>query len=73
MLMGIIYGVINLSLFIPDFGFLLFNLLDPLFSAGIITICETQRMTGKFKFGRLFIAFTINVVLYWQSVSLFVE
>ncbi|MBE8597822.1 BPSS1780 family membrane protein [Xenorhabdus sp. BG5] len=53
-LIGIIYGVINLSLFISDFGFLLLNLLDPLFSAGIIAICETQRMTGKFKFGKLF-------------------
>ncbi|MBC8948877.1 membrane protein [Xenorhabdus sp. TS4] len=53
-LMGIIYGAINLSLFISDFGFLLCHLLDPLFSAGIIAICETQIMTGKFKFGTLF-------------------
>ncbi|BET96362.1 BPSS1780 family membrane protein [Xenorhabdus taiwanensis] len=53
-LMGIIYGAVNLILFISDFGFILFNLLEPLFSAGIIAICETQRMTGKFKFGKLF-------------------
>ncbi|MBD2796938.1 hypothetical protein ID856_10375 [Xenorhabdus sp. 18] len=54
-LMGIIYGVITLGiLLIPKFGFLLTDLLEPLFFAGIIAICETQRTTGKFKLGKLF-------------------
>ncbi|MDC9580255.1 BPSS1780 family membrane protein [Xenorhabdus sp. PR6a] len=57
-LMGIIYGVISLGiLFIPKFGFLLPDLLEPLFFAGIIAICETQRTTGKFKLGKLLFGF----------------
>ncbi|MDC9597439.1 BPSS1780 family membrane protein [Xenorhabdus anantnagensis] len=54
-LMGIIYGAISLGIeFIPYFGFILSNLLEPLFFAGIIAICETQRITGKFELGKLF-------------------
>ncbi|OTA16366.1 membrane protein [Xenorhabdus vietnamensis] len=54
-LMGIIYGVITVGIeFIPYFGFILSNLLEPLFFAGIIAICETQRITGKFELGKLF-------------------
>ncbi|MEQ1961751.1 BPSS1780 family membrane protein [Xenorhabdus khoisanae] len=56
--MGIIYGIIQLSMiFIPLFGFILPNLLDPLFVAGIIAICERQRTSGKFELGRFFDGF----------------
>ncbi|MDC9588454.1 BPSS1780 family membrane protein [Xenorhabdus sp. XENO-10] len=54
-LIGIIYGVITIGIeFIPYFGFILSNLLEPLFFAGIIAICETQRITGKFVLRKLF-------------------
>ncbi|PHM48446.1 BPSS1780 family membrane protein [Xenorhabdus miraniensis] len=56
--MGIIYGIIQLGLiFIPYFGFILPNLLEPLFVAGIIAICEKQRICGKFELGRFFDGF----------------
>ncbi|MBI6548526.1 BPSS1780 family membrane protein [Xenorhabdus lircayensis] len=57
-LMGIIYGAITLGIaLIPYLGFILSNLLEPLFIAGIIAVCETQRTTGKFELERLFYGF----------------
>ncbi|PHM37890.1 BPSS1780 family membrane protein [Xenorhabdus innexi] len=57
-LMGITYSIIEFSIMlIPKLGFILFNLLEPVFIAGIIAICETQRTTGKFKFRQLFYGF----------------
>ncbi|MDX8000369.1 hypothetical protein FE394_14475 [Xenorhabdus sp. Reich] len=54
-LLGIIYSAINLVLaFIPYLSFILSNILEPLFIAGIISVCETQRTTGKVKIKRLF-------------------
>ncbi|MBC8951770.1 BPSS1780 family membrane protein [Xenorhabdus sp. PB62.4] len=56
--MVIIYGIIQLGLIlIPHFGFILPNLLEPLFVAGIIVICEKQRTHGKFELGRFFDGF----------------
>ncbi|WP_237385270.1 BPSS1780 family membrane protein [Xenorhabdus sp. Sc-CR9] len=57
-LMGIIYSTINFGIMlIPYLGFILSSLLDPLFIAGIISICENQRITDKFELKRLFYGF----------------
>ncbi|MDX7987542.1 hypothetical protein FE392_09385 [Xenorhabdus sp. 12] len=57
-LLGIIYSIINLVIFfIPYFSFIISNVLEPLFIAGIISVCHTQNTTGKVEIGRLFYGF----------------
>ncbi|PHM40174.1 membrane protein [Xenorhabdus mauleonii] len=57
-LLGIIYSVISLGLeFVPYLAFILSNILEPILIAGIISICHTQKTTGKAEIGRLFYGF----------------